>query len=79
MLGVVLGMLKPMMPKFETWLNSYELEEGEVSSSILINTITNDQGDPEIRIDVVSMKVVNEKLTVSRVLQTISQKELLKS
>ena len=52
---------------------------GEVSTSILINTITNDEGNPEIRIDVVSMKVVNEKLTVSRVLQTISQKELLSS
>ena len=79
MLGMVLGMLKPMMPKFEKWLNSYELEVGEVSTSILINTITNSEGDPEIRIDVVSMKVVNDALTVSRVLQTISQKELLKS
>ena len=58
---MVLGMLKPMMPKFEKWL------------------ITNDQGNPEIRIDVVSMKVVNDKLTVNRVLQTISQKELLSS
>ena len=72
--GMILTMLKPLLPRFSKWLNSHELEEGEVSSSILLNVVNN-----ELRIDIVTMKILDNELTVSRILNTISQDELTNS
>ena len=72
----LLTIIKPLLPKLKVWLGNAELLEGEVSKSVLLNV---DKSNDELRIDIVALKVDPEtkKLFINRVLDTISQDEIL--
>jgi len=72
----LLTIIKPLLPKLKGWLGNAELLEGEVSKSVLLNV---DKSNDELRIDIVALKVDPEtkKLFINRVLDTISQDEIL--
>jgi hypothetical protein len=73
---LLMTILTPLLPKFKRWLGSKDvLEKDEFCQSILLNIDKND----EIRIDIVALKVDEEKgkLYINRTLSTISQDEIL--
>lgn len=69
--SMLLGILKPLLPRLEGFLNSQELEEGE-KTKILMDVINN-----EISIQIVAIKKMeNGHFEITKVLQDINPTEL---
>lgn len=69
--------LKPMLPKLEGFFNGQELEEGEISSSALIN-IKN--GAVDIRIVALGMREHEngeKELYISRIIDSMQGEDLV--
>jgi len=69
--SMILGLLKPLLPKLEGFLNSQDLEEGE-KSKILLDVI-----DKKIHIQIVAIKPMeNGHFEITKVLQDIDPKDI---
>ena len=69
--------LKPMLPKLEGFFNSQELEEGEISSSAMINI---KGGKVDIRIVALGMREKEngeKELYISRVIDAMDGEDLV--
>ena len=69
--SMLLGMLKPLLPKLEGFLKSHkDLEEGERAKIML--DIVNDK----IHIQIVALKQEDDKFIITKVLQDVNPDEL---
>ena len=75
--AMIKALIKPILPKFAKWLKSQELTEGEVSSSVILTAT----GDNKVRIDICTMKVVEDgdtrRLAISRIVETFGEEEVI--
>jgi len=69
--SMILGLLKPLLPKLEGFLNDQDLEKGE-KSKILLDVI-----DKKIHIQIVAIKQMeNGHFEITKVLQSIDPKDI---
>lgn len=69
--SMLLGMLKPLLPKLEGFLKSHkDLEDGERAKIML--DIVNDK----IHIQIVALKQEDDKFIITKVLQDVNPDEL---
>ena len=73
--GLLLGMLKPLLPKLERFLQHGDLQDGELKKSILIDVV-----EGKLIILIVALIVANiggqEKFVVNRIIQQFGQEDL---
>ena len=64
---MLLGVLKPLLPKLEGFLNDQKLEEGE-KAEILLNT-----NGKNISIKIIAIKEIDKQIVITRILQDITE------
>ena len=65
--SMLLGILKPLLPKLEGFLNSQELKDGE-KPEILLNT-----DGKSITIKIIAIKEIDGQVVITRILQDITE------
>ena len=66
--SMLLGVLKPLLPKLEGFLNDQKLEKGE-KAEILLNT-----NGKNISIKIIAIKEIEGQVVITRILQDITEK-----
>tara|TARA_R110002051_G_C8688057_1_gene492629 strand:- start:313 stop:543 length:231 start_codon:yes stop_codon:yes gene_type:complete len=66
--SMLLGVLKPLLPKLEGFLNDQELKDGE-KAEILLNT-----NGKNISIKIIAIKEIDNQIVITRILQDITEK-----
>tara|TARA_R110002020_G_scaffold418150_1_gene627408 strand:- start:23 stop:241 length:219 start_codon:yes stop_codon:yes gene_type:complete len=68
--NMLLGLLKPLLPKLEGFLQNQKLEDGEEAKILL------DVKNKEISITIIAIKEIDGQVVITRVLSGVDPKEL---